>query len=65
MTTVRRIRPEVIARTVCPNGHTDVIEAISPVLEGGELVSAFWSSAFEFCMECDEPITDAKVEVSR
>lgn len=61
---VHRIRPEVVAHTLCPLGHTDVIEAIAPVFAGGELVEAAWPSSFEFCMECERPVS-ADVRVQR
>lgn len=62
--TVHRIRPEVVAHTTCPNGHTDEIEAIDPVFVGGQFEGAAWSSAFHFCMECEGPVS-AVVEVRR
>lgn len=62
---VHRIRPEVTAKTKCPNAHEDTIEAINPVLEGGELVQASWPSAIDFCMECEQPVMVLKVQVQR
>lgn len=65
MSNVHRIQPDVVAHTVCPDGHEDTVEAISPVVRGGEVVFAYWPSALEYCMECEAPIVDATVEVSR
>lgn len=62
---VSRIRPEVIAHTVCPSGHKDDVEAINPVVVNGELVGGYWPSAFDFCMECEQPIASAVVEMLR
>lgn len=62
---VHRIRPEVIAHTVCPSGHSATVDAINPVVVNGELVESYWPSAFDFCMECEQPIVSADVEVRR
>ncbi|MCW2785197.1 MAG: hypothetical protein JWP74_1714 [Marmoricola sp.] len=63
--TVHKIRPTVVATTECPAGHVDQIEAINPVVRGGELVDAMWSSAFEFCMECEQSVRVTSIEVQR
>lgn len=55
----------VIAHTTCPNGHTDTVEAINPVVVDGEFAGGYWPSAFDFCMECDEATTTRNVEVLR
>lgn len=60
-----RLRPEVIARTECPAGHRDSVEAINPVVKAGELVDGAWPSAIDFCMECEQPVTVVSIEVQR
>lgn len=62
---VHRIRPEVVALTECPSGHIDSVEAINPVVVGGELVEGFWPSAHDFCMECEQPVRVTSIEVRR
>lgn len=62
---IARIRPEVVAHTVCTVGHEDVVEAINPVVVGNEIVEGFWPSAIDFCMECDRAIVSAAIEVRR
>lgn len=62
---VHSIRPTVTALTECPSGHIDSVTAINPVISGGEVVEAFWPSAHDFCMECDEPVRVTSVEVER
>lgn len=62
---VHQIRPDVVAHTRCPNDHEEAVEAIDPVVRGGELVEGFWPSAHDFCMECDQPVTVTSIEVRR
>lgn len=62
---IHNIRPEVTALTKCPSGHTDLVEAINPVVRNGELVEAYWPSAHDFCMECDQPVIVTSIEVQR